>query len=166
MMNDLQNIKTIILLILGVFGSTFLKAESLKDSTDVFANFNFKTATEDFGLVENHKTSAEFFDFDDCDVCGCGSSGGSMGYGTIGDGNFVGVRYITQQYRSRDGIYNNSPWIDENFNTMQAWARIPVSQKIKLNVIMPYHFHNRQFIDETSQRINGLGDISILEINW
>ena len=164
-MNDLQNIRYIMVMILGVFGSIFLHAESLTDSTSVFSNFNFKPTTEGSNVNENHTANiglSEFEEFEDCDVCGCGSSGGSMGYGTIGNGDFIGLRYITQQYQSRDGIYNNSPWIDENFNTMQAWARIPISQKIKLNVIVPYHFHNRQFIDGTSQRINGLGDISIL----
>ncbi|WBL26434.1 transporter [Zunongwangia sp. HGR-M22] len=119
-----------------------VKAETSKDSTAVFSNFNFE--------------------YDDCDVCGCGSSGGSMGYGTIGNGDFVGLRYIHQQYKSKDGIYNNSPWIDENFNTLQAWARIPVTRKIKVNVIVPYHFHNREFNDGSTQDINGLGDISIL----
>jgi len=104
-----------------------------------------------------------YFEFeDDCDVCGCGGSGGSMGYGTIGNGNFVGLRYINQRYRSKDGIYNNSPWIDENFNTLQAWAQIPLSAKISINAIVPYHFHNREFNDGSDQQISGLGDISIL----
>ncbi|MGB3775006.1 MAG: transporter [Leeuwenhoekiella sp.] len=105
----------------------------------------------------------DYFAFeDDCDVCGCGSSGGSMGYGTIGNGNFVGLRYIYQKYRSKDGIFNNSPWIDENFNTLQAWAQVPLSEKISINAIVPYHFHNREFNDGTDQNISGLGDISIL----
>ncbi|WP_241077753.1 transporter [Flavimarina sp. Hel_I_48] len=99
---------------------------------------------------------------DDCDVCGCGGSGGSMGYGTVGNGNFVGLRYIYQQYRSKDGIFNNSPWIDENFNTLQVWAQIPISDKISVNAIVPYHFHNREFNDGSGQNINGLGDISVL----
>ena len=99
---------------------------------------------------------------DDCDVCGCGGSGGSMGYGTIGNGNFVGVRYIYQQYSSKDGIFNNSPWIRENFNTLQAWAQVPVSKKISINAIVPYHFHNREFTNGSGQNITGLGDISVL----
>lgn len=101
-----------------------------------------------------------YFDF--CDTCGCGSSGGSMGYGTAMNSYFVGVRYIGQQYRSRDGIFDNSPWITENFNTLQAWGNIPVTERIILNAIVPYQFHNRVLPDGTDQEINGLGDISVL----
>ena len=102
------------------------------------------------------------YDYEDCDFCGCGSSGGGMGYGTIGNENFVGLRYIYQRYQSRDGIFNNSPWVEENFNTMQLWGKIPVTKKLSITALVPYHFHNRNFVDGTSQTINGLGDISIL----
>lgn len=101
-----------------------------------------------------------FEDF--CDTCGCSGNGGSMGFGTGLDTNFAGVRYIFQSYRSRDGIFNNSPWIDENFNTLQAWGRIPLGKRFLVNAIVPYHFHNREFANESSQNINGLGDITLL----
>ncbi|MGO4910743.1 transporter [Leeuwenhoekiella sp. W20_SRS_FM14] len=102
------------------------------------------------------------YTLEDCDFCGCGSSGGGMGYGTVGNENFIGVRYIYQQYQSRDGIFNNSPWVEENFNTLQLWGKIPVTKKLSLTAILPYHFHNRNFADNTSQNIEGLGDLSIL----
>ncbi|MGK4567140.1 transporter [Flavobacterium sp. 3HN19-14] len=97
----------------------------------------------------------------DCDACGCSASGGGMGFSSMINENFVGVRYFYQSYSSRDGIFANSPWIDENFNTVQIWARIPVSKKIQLTVLLPYHFHNRELSDG-EQKINGLGDITLL----
>jgi hypothetical protein len=52
------------------------------------------------------------------DACGCSASGGSMGFSSMLNSNF-GIRYFNQSYSSRDGIFANSPWIDENFNTAQ-----------------------------------------------
>lgn len=107
-------------------------------------------------------THYEDFLYDFCDTCGCGSSGGSMGYGTGLNNTFFGLRYIHQEYRSRDGIFNDSPWIQENFNTLQAWGNIAVSNRTLLNVIVPYQFHHRTLPDNTEQNISGLGDISLL----
>lgn len=100
-----------------------------------------------------------YFDF--CDACGCSASGGSMGMSSMIDQNFVGVRYFYQSYSSRDGIFNNSPWADENFNTVQLWSRIPISEKIQLTALVPYHFHNRQPLSGSSE-IRGLGDITVI----
>ncbi|WP_166925466.1 transporter [Flavobacterium poyangense] len=103
---------------------------------------------------------AMFEDFD-CDACGCSASGGSMGFSSMLNNNFVGVRYFKQSYTSRDGIFDNSPWIDENFNTVQAWARIPVTEKIQISALVPYHFHERELTAGT-ESIAGLGDITIM----
>ncbi|MDI1257287.1 MAG: transporter [Flavobacterium sp.] len=97
----------------------------------------------------------------DCDACGCSASGGGMGFSSMINQNFVGLRYFYQSYSSRDGIFVNSPWIDENFNTLQIWGRIPISKKLQLTVLVPYHFHNRELSDG-EQKINGLGDITVL----
>lgn len=100
-------------------------------------------------------------DFDDCDACGCSASGGGMGFSSMLDKNFVGVRYFNQSYSSRDGIFKNSPWIDENFNTIQLWARIPVFKNFQISALVPYHFHNRE-LSTGRQTIEGLGDITVL----
>ena len=144
MMNDLQNIRSLRFLLLIFFSFQISNAEELKDSIAAFPGI--------------HKSEKAYF----CDACGCASSGGSMGFGTVGDQNFFGTRYVYQHYRSRDGIYNNSPWIDENFNTIQLWGNIPLSKKISINTILPYHFHNRDFPDNTSQNISGIGDINLI----
>ena len=100
--------------------------------------------------------------FDDfCDACGCSASGGGMGFSSMIDQNFVGVRYFNQSYSSRDGIFNNSPWVDENFNTVQAWARVPVFKNFQVTALVPYHFHNRE-LSTGRQEISGLGDVTLL----
>ncbi|MNK01450.1 hypothetical protein D3C87_192500 [compost metagenome] len=100
-------------------------------------------------------------EFDDCDACGCSASGGGMGFSSMLDKNFVGIRYFNQSYSSRDGIFKNSPWIDENFNTIQVWARIPVFKNFQISALVPYHFHNRE-LSTGKQTIEGLGDITVL----
>ena len=96
-----------------------------------------------------------------CDACGCSANGGSMGFSSMLDNNFVGLRYLKQSYSSQDGIFNNSPWIDENFNTIQAWTRIPISSKIQISGLIPYHFNERKWTDKT-ETIAGLGDITLI----
>lgn len=98
---------------------------------------------------------------DDCDACGCSANGGSMGFSSVFNNNFVGVRYFYQSYTSRDGIFNNSPWVDESFNTVQAWARIPVTRRIQISALVPYHFHMRER-STGDENIEGLGDITVL----
>lgn len=99
--------------------------------------------------------------FDDCDACGCSANGGSMGFSSMLNDNFVGIRYFHQSYKSRDGVFNNSPWIDENFNTAQIWGRIPISKKIEITALLPYHFHRRIKTDG-NQNIEGIGDITVM----
>ncbi|ADV50437.1 transporter [Cellulophaga sp. E16_2] len=152
-MNDLQNFKLNRILF-------FILLVALNFST-TFAKDRLPVVTPNPLPCLGHFHGLDYV-YDFCDTCGCGSSGGSMGYGTGLNTNFIGVRYIGQQYRSRDGIFNDSPWVDENFNTMQLWGNFPVSKRTVVNVIVPYQFHSRNFIDGTSQNISGLGDASIL----
>ncbi len=96
-----------------------------------------------------------------CDACGCSASGGSMGFASMLNSNFVGLRYFNQSYKSTDGLYSNSPWYKEDFNTIQAWGRIPVTKKIQVSALVPYHFHNKG-TETGKQSINGIGDITVL----
>ncbi len=98
---------------------------------------------------------------EECDACGCSANGGSMGFSSMLSDNFTGIRYFYQSYKSRDGVFNNSPWIDENFNTAQLWGRIPVTEKWEITVLIPYHFHRR--IKSTgTQNVEGIGDITVM----
>lgn len=113
-------------------------------------------------MYSNNPFPADYRLFlEDCDACGCSNNGGSLGMGGVVDNNFVGVRYLYQKYESRDGIFNNSPIINETFNTLQVWSRIPLAKKIALQVFIPFHFHNRNYVDKINE-INGLGDITVL----
>lgn len=98
---------------------------------------------------------------DDCDACGCSAAGGSMGFSSMLNNNFVGVRYFYQSYTSRDGVFDNSPWIDENFHTTQIWARIPIGSKIQLTALVPYQDHTREY-STGPENISGLGDITVM----
>jgi len=98
---------------------------------------------------------------DDCDACGCSANGGSMGFSSMFNNNFVGLRYFNQSYTSKDGIFNDSPWVDETFNTVQIWARIPITEKLQLTALVPYHSHNRER-STGNENIKGLGDITVL----
>lgn len=100
---------------------------------------------------------------DDCDLCGCSTSSGSSGFGTLGNASFLGVRYIYQDFESRNGIFSNSPTSNEQFNTYQIWGRFPINESFSLNAIVPYQNLKRTFENSTEQR-NGLGDVTL--IGW
>jgi hypothetical protein len=98
---------------------------------------------------------------EDCDACGCSASGGSMGFASMLNTNFIGIRYFNQSYKSTDGLYSNSPWYAENFNTIQVWARFPVVKNFQVSALLPYHFHNRETASG-KQSISGVGDATVL----
>jgi len=100
---------------------------------------------------------------DDCDACGCSATGGSMGFASLLNTNFIGVRYIYQRYASNDGLYDNSPWQTEQFNSVQLWGRIPVFRKVQLSVLIPYHYNTRETATG-SNSISGVGDISAIAL--
>jgi hypothetical protein len=54
-----------------------------------------------------------------------------MGFSSMLNSNFVGIRYFNQSYSSRMGFCQLS-LIDENFNTAQIWTKIPLTDKSKL----------------------------------
>lgn len=120
---------------------------------------SFSNSDNPFQKALNKTLQPTFFD--DCDACGCSANGGSMGFSSMLNENFIGIRYLHQSYKSRDGVFNNSPWIDENFNTAQIWSRIPISKRIEITALLPYHFHRRIKTNDT-QNIDGIGDITVM----
>ncbi|RZJ72268.1 transporter [Flavobacterium sp.] len=98
---------------------------------------------------------------DDCDACGCSATGGSMGFASLLNTNFVGLRYIYQRYSSTDGLYANSPWFTEQFNSVQVWGRIPVFKNAQVSVLLPYHNNTRE-TETGSHTISGLGDLTVI----
>lgn len=114
-----------------------------------------------FSRFSSHHIEFKSFADGKCDACGCSASGGSMGFSSMLNNNFVGLRYFYQSYSSRDGIFANSPWVDENFNTVQVWSRIPITDRLQISALIPYHFHNRERSTGT-ENIEGLGDITVM----
>ncbi|WP_197429310.1 transporter family protein [Winogradskyella endarachnes] len=98
-----------------------------------------------------------------CDLCGCSTSSGSFGFGTLSNANFVGVRYIYQSFESKAGIFTNSPTSTEKFNTIQLWAQVPINDNFYVTANVPYQDLSRKLESET-ENLNGLGDVSA--IGW
>lgn len=127
--------------------------------------FQFANATEKDSLI-TRSPQLRFHPFtiqleEDCDACGCSASGGSMGFASMLNTNFVGIRYFNQSYKSTDGLYSNSVWYNENYHTIQLWARIPVTKNIQISVLVPYHLHDKGTISG-QQNIAGIGDLTLL----
>lgn len=101
---------------------------------------------------------------DDCDLCGCATSSGGMGFMSLNNIDFIGVRYINQRFESKEGIFNNSPTIDEDFNTFQIWGKKQISKKISISAIIPYLDLSRSYQNGNTEGVNGIGDISF--IGW
>lgn len=124
--------------------------------------FSFAITKDTITISYNYSKFSSFIKVDDdCDACGCSASGGSMGFSSMLNSNFIGIRYFNQSYKSTNGLYSNSPWYDENFNTIQVWARIPIVKKVQVSALIPYHFHNRETA-LGSDEISGLGDVTLL----
>ncbi len=127
----------------------------------LFSQFGLAKEKDSVATNPFLKFHKQLEEFDFCDACGCSASGGSMGFASMINSNFVGIRYFNQSYESNDGLYTNSPWYDEDFNTIQIWARIPIVKNVQISALVPYHFHSRERSIGT-ENINGIGDITVL----
>tara|TARA_R110002020_G_scaffold2415_5_gene11228 strand:- start:11611 stop:12579 length:969 start_codon:yes stop_codon:yes gene_type:complete len=136
------------LLIIALFSAQFVFSNQARKKT-IDPPINFWNINYKYPFLE------------DCDACGCSANGGSMGFSSMIAQNFVGLRYMYQSYKSREGVFNNSPWIDENFNTLQAWGRIPISERIEVTALVPYHFNKREKTTG-NETIKGIGDITVM----
>ena len=76
---------------------------------------------------------------DDCDGCGCGASGGSMGFASMINSNFVGVRYFNQQYKSNSKLYNTP-----GFTTHNLCATYYIERKMNIDNILTSGFKKVQ----------------------
>lgn len=98
---------------------------------------------------------------EDCDACGSSSSGGAFGFGEINEKNTLVLRYLYQQYRTKETIFKDSPWSDEYFQTIQVLGLINILPKFKTMIIVPYHFLERRTSSSHFEN-NGIGDISLI----
>jgi hypothetical protein len=126
-----------------------------------FANASVKDTLQYTNPFQKYYLYTDAIEEDDCDACGCSANGGSMGFSSMLNSNFIGVRYVYQSYTTKEGVFNNSPWIDENFNTVQIWSRIPVTKRIQMSTLLPYHNNNRD-LATGKEGISGIGDFTIM----
>lgn len=126
-----------------------------------FANASVKDTLQFPSPFQKYYLYMEDYEDDDCDACGCSANGGSMGFSSMLNNNFIGVRYVYQSYTTKEGVFNNSPWIDENFNTIQIWSRIPITKRMQLTALLPYHDNNRE-LASGKEGISGLGDFTVM----
>ncbi|MEO9953407.1 hypothetical protein [Nonlabens sp.] len=134
--------------------------------TTALQNFNKTFITLSIGLlfsISSYAACPPHLEKIFCDLCGCTTSSGSSGFGTLNDVSFIGLRYIHQSYESRDGIFVNSPTSEENFNTYQIWSKVPLSKKFSINAMVPFQDLSRKR-NTGSEHISGLGDVTV--IGW
>ncbi|WP_312389346.1 transporter [Chryseobacterium sp.] len=101
--------------------------------------------------------------FDDCDACGCGAGNGSSGFESLLNPQFIGIKYFAQHYKAKENLFVKDLTQDQYFNTIQLWARIPVTQKLSVYGSLPFHFHEKQTL-QGDININGIGDFNIMGI--
>lgn len=120
---------------------------------------NFTQASDSLIVTKKHQIPS-FFNVEklDCDACGCSVGGASSGFESILNPQFVGVKYLHQTYRSKTHPYVQHHDLDENYNTIQVWARFPILKNVDVYGSLPYHFHQRD--TNPKQNINGVGDFS------
>lgn len=111
-------------------------------------------------LVENDVIFSSFEE-EECDSCGCSTTGGGFGYGDLSERNTIILRYLYQNYSSKETIFNDSPWSNEYFNTIQALGLYSLTEKFKVLAIIPFHYIEKQ---STAFEFSstGLGDISLV----
>lgn len=101
--------------------------------------------------------------FDDCDACGCGAGNGSSGFESLLNPQFIGIKYFAQHYKAKENLFVKDLTQDQYFNTIQLWARIPVTQKLSVYGSLPFHFHEKQTLQGNID-INGIGDFNVMGI--
>lgn len=115
--------------------------------------------SQEYALSE----AIEFTSLEECDACGCSATGGAFGFGDLSQKNALTIRHLNQQYRSKETLFNDSPWSKEDFNTIQFMGWVSIHEKIKVMAIIPYNFLNR-FSTSQNTKLQGIGDISITGI--
>lgn len=100
---------------------------------------------------------------DDCDACGCAAGNGSSGFESLLNPQFIGVKYFAQHYKAKENLFVNELTQDQYFNTLQLWAKVPVTEKLGIYAGLPFHFHEKRTL-QGNIRISGPGDASLMGI--
>lgn len=100
---------------------------------------------------------------EDCDACGCAAGNGSSGFESLLNPQFIGIKYFAQHYKAKENLFVDELTQHQYFNTLQLWARIPVTEKLSIYASLPFHFHEKQTL-QGAIRISGIGDTSLMGI--
>jgi hypothetical protein len=103
-----------------------------------------------------------FLFYEDCDFCGCAASSGGLGYTNLSNTSFLGFRFSRQNFESRDGIFNNSPIINETFDAYSLWGKIQISKQFSVSFLAPFQDLKRAFPDGSTENLNGIGDVNTI----
>ena len=98
-----------------------------------------------------------------CDACGCSISQIYWGMPSDNNQHYIGLWWQHQRYQSGFGGSEilTSDMDEEWFNTLEARIKYNLSPKVQVLAIIPYQYHVRPDY-YTVNRVNGLGDVSIL----
>ncbi len=99
----------------------------------------------------------------DCDACGCAAGNGSSGFESLLNPQFIGIKYFAQHYKARENPFVKDLTQDQYFNTLQLWARVPLTDKLSVYGSLPFHFHERRTM-QGDITINGIGDLNLMGI--
>lgn len=101
-----------------------------------------------------------------CDACSSSSSGGGTGFGSLLNSNFIGLRYLNQNYDTKSGNFGNSPWANDQFNTLTVQGRVSIIERLAVSAQWSYHTNQRRLTTlkqiNADQKMSGIGDAVVL----
>ncbi|WP_210148732.1 transporter [Chryseobacterium scophthalmum] len=101
--------------------------------------------------------------FNECDACGCAAGNGSSGFESLLNPQFIGIKYFAQHYKAKENLFVKDLTQDQYFNTIQLWAKVPLTQKLSVYASLPFHFHEKKTL-QGDININGIGDFNLMGI--
>lgn len=124
-------------------------------------NLNQAKTTNDSLYISNNYHNKILFN--ECDACGCAAGNGSSGFESLLNPQFIGVKYFAQHYKAKENLFVNDLTQDQYFNTIQLWAKIPLTEKLSVYASLPFHFHQKKTL-QGDININGIGDFNLMGI--
>ncbi len=115
-----------------------------------------------FGILSFYQAIANntTIDKEDCDVCSTSTSSTSINF-DFNNQNYIGLYFIYQNYKTYNGIFNNSKRFNEHYRTLQFTGNYMINPKLNITWSIPVHIHNRILEDQSiKQKESGLGDLS------
>lgn len=123
----------------------------------LFYNFQAKTINDSLYIQNDINEMI----FDDCDACGCAAGNGSSGFESLLNPQFIGIKYFAQHYKAKENLFVNDLTQDQYFNTIQLWAKVPLTEKLSVYGSLPFQFHEKKTL-QGDININGIGDFNLM----